>query len=170
MYRRQFLAGTAALAPLLADAAAPTLRERLLGAWRIVDAETVNVKTGTSAPWLGRPRPYTGLIMYLATGYMSVQIGAARPAARDGLGFGELTGDELRAYAETWYGYYGRFEVDEAKAQVRHILEGSLFGFETGLTYVRDVRLDGDRLTLKTVDRVPGPDGDTFNRLVWKRA
>ena len=32
------------------------------------------------------------------------------------------------------------------------MLEGSLFGFETGLTYVRHVRLDGDVLTLTTVD------------------
>ena len=170
MYRRQFLAGTAALAPLLAAAAAPTLRERLVGAWRLVDAETVNVKSGTSGPWLGRPRPYTGLVMYLATDYTSVHIGAARPAPRDGLGFGEITDDEMRAYAQTWYGYDGRFEVDEAQSQVRHILEGALFRFETGLTYVRDVRLEGDLLTLKPVDRVPGPDGDTFNRLVWKRA
>ena len=101
MVRRQFLAGAAAFAPLVAVAAAPTLRERLLGAWRIVDAETVNVKSGASRPWLGRPRPYTGLIVYFANGYMSVQIGAARPASRDGLSFGELSRDEMRAYAET---------------------------------------------------------------------
>ncbi len=170
MDRRQWLAASAAFAPLVAGAAAPSLRERLVGAWRVVDAETVNAASGTSRPWLGRPRPYSGLILYHACGYMSVQIGAARAAARDGLDFGDLTEAELRGYAETWYAYYGRFEVDEAKVQVRHVLEGSLFGFETGLTYVRDVHLERNVLTLTTVDRDPGPDGDTFNRLVFRRA
>jgi hypothetical protein len=170
MKRRAFLGGAAALLPLMRSPQSHTLWDRILGAWRIRDAETVNVTTGESSPWLGRPRPYAGLIMYLPTGLMSVQIGAARPPARPDAGFGTLSSDERLAYADTWYAYYGRFEVDERQARVRHIIEGSLFAFETGRTLVRAVSFENDILTLRTVDLLEGPNGDTFNRLTWTRA
>ena len=168
MDRRDFFIGAAALIPVAAAAQAPTLRDRVLGAWRIIDAETVNVTTGAKTPWLGRPRPYTGIIMYLPNGLMSVQIGAARPAPRAGAGFGSLSNDEMRSYAETWYAYYGRFEIDEERSQVRHFVEGSLFAFETGVTYVRTVSLNDGVLSLRTVDLLSGPEG-TYNQLTWAR-
>jgi hypothetical protein len=169
MIRREFLAGAAALMPVVASGQSSSLRERVLGAWRIRDAETVNVTTGKTRPWLGRPRPYSGIIVYLPSGFMSVQIGAARPPARAGAGFGTLSADEKIAYADTWYAYYGRFEIDERQSQVRHFIEGSLFAFETGATLVRALSLENDVLTLRTVDLLKGPDGDTFNRLTWTR-
>ena len=140
MKRRDFLGGAAALIPAVASGQSPLLRDRVLGAWRIRDAETVNVTSNKFEPWLGRPRPYSGMIAYLPNGLMSVQIGAARPPARTGAGFGALSADEKIAYADTWYAYYGRFEIDE-----RHVL------------------------TLRTVDLLKGPEGETFNRLTWTR-
>ena len=175
MDRRTFIAATAALIPTGVTAAAPdstparTLREQVLGAWRIIDAETVNVTTGAVAPWSGRPRPYAGVIVYLPNGIMSVQIGAARPEPRAGVGFGNMSDADLQGYAATWYAYYGRFEIDEEQSQVRHFIEGSLLSFETGKTYVRSVHLEGDVLTLTTLNLDKGPDGDTFNRLSWRR-
>ena len=169
MKRRDFLGGAATLIPAVASAQSSSLRDRVLGAWRILDAETVNVTTGASRPWLGRPRPYSGMIAYLPNGLMSVQIAAARPPARSGAGFGALSAEEKIAYADTWYAYYGRFEIDERQSQVRHFIEGSLFAFETGVTLVRAVSFENDVLTLRTVDLLKGPDGDTFNRLTWAR-
>jgi Lipocalin-like domain len=169
MDRRDFFIGAAAMLPAAASAQTLTLRDRVLGAWRIIDAETVNVNTGVKKPWLGRPRPYSGIIMYLPNGLMSVQIGAARPAPRAGAGFGSLSDEDTRSYAETWYAYYGRFEIDEEKSQVRHFIEGSLFAFETGVTLVRTLRLDDGVLTLRTVDLLKGPEGETFNQLTWVR-
>ena len=170
MHRREFIGGAGALLPLARSSQSGPLRDRILGAWRIRDAETVNVTTGASSPWLGRPRPYAGLIVYLPNGLMSVQIGAARPPARPGAGFGTLSQEERITYADTWYAYYGRFEVDEGQARVRHTIEGSLFAFETGKTLVRAVSLEDGILTLRTVDLLKGPSGDTFNRLTWVRA
>jgi len=170
MDRRTFVASATYLLPFGAAAAqARSLRDRLLGAWRIIDAAAVNVTTGARKLWLGRPRPYSGVIMYLPNGMMSVQIGAARPAPRPGAKLGSLSNDDLRSYAETWYGYYGRFEIDEGHSQVRHHIAGSLFPFETGTTYVRTVKMDGDVLTLKTLDLDKSPEGDTFNELTWAR-
>jgi hypothetical protein len=169
MDRRNFFIGAAAMLPVAASAQAPTLRDRVLGAWRILDAETVNVATGARGPWRDRPRPYSGIIMYLPNGLMSVQIGAARPNARAGATFDSLSDEEARSYFETWYAYYGRFEVDEEKSQVRHFVEGSLFAFETGVTLVRTLRLEDDVLTLRTVNLLNGPAGETFNELTWAR-
>lgn len=168
MDRRDLFVGAAAFIPLAAAAQAPTLRDRVLGAWRIIDAETVNVTTGVKTPWLGRPRPYSGIIMYLPNGLMSVQIGAARPTPRAGADFGSLSDDETRSYADTWYAYYGRFEIDEEKSQVRHFVEGSLYAFETGVTYVRTVSLNDGVLSLRTIDALSGPQG-TYNQLTWAR-
>src|ERR1700759_3229096 len=94
MLRRLFLAG-AALAPsaALADTP-PTLRDRLLGAWRIVDAETGNVATGASSLWQGNPSPYAGIILYQPNGWMSVNIGAARPKPRPDASFGTISDAE----------------------------------------------------------------------------
>ena len=170
MQRRAFLAGTMAALPAAATAASLTLKEQLLGAWKIKDAETVNVTTGASQPWLGRPRPYSGILVYLPNGLMSVQIGAARERARADAGFGKLSADEKIAYLDTYYGYYGRFEINEAQSKVRHFVDGALFAFETGVTLVRTFSLKNDVLTLKTDNLSASAAGATFNRLTWTRA
>ena len=48
MDRRNFIAGTAGLLPVAVSAQVQTLRDRVLGAWRILDAETVNLATGAT--------------------------------------------------------------------------------------------------------------------------
>ena len=170
MQRRTFLAGTMAVLPAAELTASAPLRDQILGAWKIDDAETVNIETGASKPWLGRPRPSKGLLVSLPSGLMSVQISAARERASADAGFGKLSADEKIAYLDTYYGYYGRFEVDEAQSKVRHLIQGSLFAFETGATLVRTFSLKDGVLTLKTDNLQASADGATFNRLTWTRA
>ena len=88
-------------------------------------------------------------------------------------GFGKLSADEKIAYLDTYYGYYGyygRFEIDEAQSKVRHLIQGSLFAFETGVTLVRTFSLKDSVLTLKTDNLQASPNDATFNRLTWSRA
>ena len=169
MDRRDFFVGVAATIPVVASAQAPTLRDRILGAWRIIDAETVNVTTGVTAPWLGRPPPNTCIIIYKTKGQISLQNSDARGAPRAGAGNGEQTLSPARRRQRVEYAYYGRFEIDEEKSQVRHFIEGSLFAFETGATLVRTVRLNDGVLSLRTVDLLAGPEGETYNQLTWAR-
>lgn len=175
MDRRTFV-GAAALLPAaglgsaVAFAETRSLRDQILGAWRILDAETVNETTGVRTPWLGRPRPYSGIIIYLPNGMMAVQIGAARGPNRADAGLLNLSGDEKVALVDTYYAYHGRFEVDEVDSKIRHFVEHSLFESETGATLVRTVSLVGGVLTLSTDNRLVGPGGATFNRLTWTRA
>ena len=175
MYRRTFIAGAAILpasAPLTPTAAlarSSALRDKVLGAWRILDAETVNVKTGATAPWLGRPRPYSGMIIYLPNGLMAVQIGAARAPSRADSDLKNLSNEEKTDLLDTYYAYHGRFEIDEAVSKVRHFVEHALFESEAGVTLVRTISLAGNVLTLSTDNLLAGPDGPTFNRLKWTR-
>ena len=163
------LPSAALLIPAAAIAKSSALRAQVLGLWQIIDAETVNAKTGASAPWLGRKRPYSGTIIYLPNGMMSVQIGAARAPSRADAGPNNMSNEEKIGLFDTYYAYHGRFEIDEAQSKVRHFVEHSLFEFESGRTLVRTIRLSGKILTLSTDNLQPGPDGPTFARLRWTR-
>jgi Lipocalin-like domain len=172
--KRRALLKMAAVSPLAgavaANAHTRTLREQLIGAWRMVDAETVDIATGASAPLSGKRGPYSGLIVYLANGLMSVQFAAQRNVVRVSASRGQLTADEKSAYFDTYFGYFGKFEVDEQERLVRHQPEGSILESQVGRTLVRLIKIDGDLLTLTTEDRRKTATGLTFDRLTWRRA
>ena len=171
--RRRAVLQMVAVSPLAgavaANARSQTLREQLIGAWRMVDAETVDVATGASSPISGKRGPYSGLIVYLANGLMSVQFASQRGAGRASVGRDQLTADEKSAYFETYFGYFGKFEVDEQARLVRHQPEGSILQSQVGRTLVRWIKIDGDLLTLTTEDRRQKATGSTFDRLTWRR-
>lgn len=168
MDRRQVLAGSAlittslAVAPL--EAKATGLRGRMLGSWKLLEPVTIDKATGARSIWDDRPGPYSGMIAYLPNGTMCVHIGSARTSLTTD--WDELTADERLAAANTWYGYFGRFEVDEAKQQVRHLVTGSLQPGEIGRTLVRNVKLNGHVVTLTTETT---PETKTYNQLSWER-
>ena len=74
------------------------------------------------------------------------------------------------AYLDTYYGYFGRFEVDEAQSRVHHFVEASLDPTEVELAYVRLVELKDDLLTLSTTEKRFSTGTGTVNRLTWTRA
>ena len=158
------LAGAVAL-----NARSRTLREQLIGAWRMVDAETVDLATGASSPFSGKRGPYSGLIVYLANGLMSVQFASQRGVVRASVGRDQLTADEESAYFETYFGYFGKFEVDEQARLVRHQPEGSILGSQVGKTLVRWIKIDGDLLTLTTEVSKQTATSSKFDRLTWRR-
>jgi Lipocalin-like domain len=77
--------------------------------------------------------------------------------------------DDARAAAYRRYlGYYGPFVVDEAKAFVTHIVDGSSNPSWVGSRQVRyyDLSADNSQLTLSLRDA----SGRTTQSLVWKRS
>ena len=149
---RRSLLATAAAFPGAAIAAGEEksgLRARLPGAWRLLDAVTV-FASGVTGPWYDRPGPYEGLIIYSASGAMSVQIASARPAAKSPPAFDDMAAADRLKYVGTYYAYFGRFEVNDAAHEVHHFVTTSLDPTETGATYVQKVELARDRLTLTT--------------------
>jgi len=76
---------------------------------------------------------------------------------------------ERLKYLGTYYGYFGRFELDNSESEVHHIIENSLDPTEVGLVYVRKVALSDGRLTLTTELR-PIDGEPRYNRIIWTRA
>jgi len=160
--RRAALAALAASAPALASvASAPTLREQLLGAWRLTDAVTI-LPNGAELSWDGRPAPHKGIIIYAPSGHMSVQIASNRPAAKKKQNLADMPAADRLHYLETYYGYCGRFEVEESQSEVHHLIEYSLDPTEVGVTFIRKVSLAGNKLTLIT-KKDPGDGGIRYN-------
>ncbi|KVD50804.1 hypothetical protein WT97_19650 [Burkholderia sp. MSMB1459WGS] len=146
---------------------ASQLRERLVGAWRLVSYEIRPCDGSPSAYPLGRD--VRGWILYTPDGYMSAQLMAAgRPRYTNG----DLQGgtdDECAAAARGYIAYSGPFQVAD-DGTLTHAMDVSLFPNWIGDVQQRAVMLDGDRLQLGTVApvRIDGREVDAV--LLWARA
>ena len=159
----------AALAIAQEPAAAPVKIQAadLVGAWRLVKIETVRPNAEVIYPFYGKHPE--GLIIYDASGWMSVQITGAMPGTISRDDFLKLPAADRAPWLNEYYAYYGTFEIDEIAHVVTHHIVSSLLPYETATTLRRDVALNGDVLTLLTAPRDEG-GGKTFNRLVWKKS
>jgi hypothetical protein len=145
-----------------------TLRDRLIGAWKLV-SYVEKPEDGSAAVHPLGERPQ-GIIMYTPDGYMSAQL--MRPGRRpfaSGDWF-DGTAEEYREEASTYIAYSGPFHVDEEKKTLTHSMFVSLFPNWTGQTQPRVVQIDGDRLRLST--EAPARSGGkvVMSYLEWKRA
>jgi hypothetical protein len=65
--------------------------------------------------------------------------------------------------------YFGQYTVDEASGSVTQVLEGSLSPGDVGKTVTRDIRVDGDTLTIELATK--SGDGEPVTRtLTWHRS
>ena len=166
MLRRRDVLAAGVLLPGAAKAATSPQADRpssLVGAWSLTEAITI-AAAGHVSPWLGREKG-SGLIVYEATGMMSVQIASARQPLPHGTDFLSLPGDRRLPYLDSYYAYFGRYEFDPASSTVTHFVEASLYPDEVGMTLRRTVALSGNIVTLTTP---PFPDGSR-NVLRWSR-
>ena len=62
----------------------------------------------------------------------------------------ELTPEARREAFDSYYAYYGRFEVDVKEGFVTHHIQGSLLRYEVVTDLKRFFTLSGDRLDLST--------------------
>lgn len=122
----------------------------LVGAWRLVSIEMLRPNGEIIYPFYGR-RP-SGLIVYDASGWMSVQIVAdprpAVPTARSYAAFVDAPAAERAVAADGYYAYFGTFSVDAATTTVTHHLQESLHPGERGADYPRTFTIADGRLTL----------------------
>lgn len=144
------------------------LRERLIGAWKLMSYQEIPVDGSDPFEPLG-PEP-RGLIIYTPDGYMSAQL--AKPDRPD-FGSGDWfagTADDYAAEATSYIAYSGPFHVDEEQQTLTHSMFVSLFPNWTGQTQPRRVKLEDDRLHLGTTSPIQS-SGKTVNSvLVWRRA
>jgi hypothetical protein len=127
-----------------------SLRDQLIGAWRLVGVETIRPNGEVLYPIYGKHPE--GLIVYDRSGWMSVQIAsdpkAQVPATSSRQEFLQAPEKERAAAADAYYAYCGTFTVDSSAATVTHHIRLSLLPGERGEDGVRHVVIDGDRLIL----------------------
>lgn len=145
-----------------------SLRDRLIGAWELVDVIEEPVDGSAARRPMGE-RPL-GLILYTPDGYMSAQIMHRDHVVTASAGAHGRTAEDYAREARTYFAYSGPYEVDEANATVHHTMEVSLFPGWVGQTQPRLVELEGDRLHLSAA--APSPSAGTLvtTHIHWRRA
>ena len=148
-----------------------TLRERLVGTWKLVSL--VGRPVDGSEPFYPMGDKLTGTIMYAPDGYMAVQIMRQdRPKFPSGdwlLG----TDEEIKEAALGYFAYSGPFLIDEANMVLTHSLSVSLDPNWLGQVQRRAVRIEEDLLHLSTETPIESELSEgkaTMYYLTWKRA
>ncbi len=144
------------------------LRERLIGAWRLVDV----VEEPVDGSPVHRPhgeRPI-GLILYTSDGFMSAQIMESDRPAVLSPDWSDLAPEEYAEEARGYFAYCGSFEVDEAAGTVTHSVEASLFPGWVGSAQLRVVKFDGEALELSSASPALSGGAQVITRLRWERA
>lgn len=143
-----------------------SLRERLIGAWTLVEYTVTDDAGIVSHPMSEQA---AGFIIYTPDGYMSAQLMTpGRPAYASGdMHHGDV--DEESAAARGYIAYSGPFYVDEAAGRLQHTMQVCLFPNWLGNIQERYIDLQGDRLTLSS-DPIPFDGRPQTPRLVWQRA
>ena len=143
-------------------------RGAFVGAWKLVRIDYTGSKGNMKDPKFGPGSE--GLIVYDASGWMSVQIVTlGRPTIPLPPAVIDTPHEaQLKAAAmDTYYAYFGTWTFDVDKQIVTHHRTASLFPYETGTDAVRDARFDGRYLSLIVHE---SEDGDPRTRiLVWER-
>jgi hypothetical protein len=145
-----------------------TLRERLIGAWKLVSY--VEKPVDGSPPFHPMGEKPEGIIMYTPDGYMSAQLmRPGRPQFASGDWFSG-TDREIKEEAMGYIAYSGAFHTDEANQTLTHSMFVSLFPNWLGQTQPRVVKIEGDMLYLSTAAPIMSGGKKTMSYLSWKRA
>jgi hypothetical protein len=163
--------GTTGVTPSLAQpgvASSRSLRETLIGAWRLVSSVETDIKTGAVDRPLGdKPE---GLILYTPDGYMSAQLSAAdRPNFESGDMY-KGKPQEYVAAGLSYLAYSGPYYVDEVNRIVDHEMFVSLFPNWKGQRQSRIVKLDDKELHLSPNRPLMFNGSLKMPTIIWRRA
>jgi len=147
---------------------AEKLRDRLVGAWKLVSCVEEPVDGSAHSFPLGQ-NP-VGIIMYTSDGYMSAQLMAANRVVFASGDWFDGTADEYRYQASTYIAYSGPFSAEEEKRILTHSMFVSLFPNWTGQVQTRVVEVDGDILHLSTASPIKSAGKIVMAHLRWRRA
>ncbi len=131
--------------------------KELVGAWRLVSFEEREANGETIHPYGERP---AGLLVYDASGRMSVQIMRRDREQLSSNDLNEVAPDDLKCAVEGFTAFFGSYEVDEQECTVIHRVEGHLLPNSVGKNLKRRFELSGNRLILIPTEN---------RRVVWER-
>jgi len=150
---------------------ANSTRQSLVGAWRLKRIERLGANGPIVEPFYQSDSD--GLIVYDASGWMSVQIlGRHRPsietpAQRTGSPTEQTNQPIKAALLDSYYAYFGTWQVDEATRTVTHQISGALYPDETGMRYAQQVSFEDDCMIFSISDQKNGQV--IVRRKVWQR-
>ena len=135
-----------------ANVASPgTDREHIapfLGSWDLVSFEHVLPSGEASEPFGNSP---VGLLVYQADGRMSAQLSTGNSTKLSSDDSLAVSLEEAAGAWRTYFGYWGRFQVNDKEGVVVHRVQGSSFPNWIGTDQARHFRFDGaNRLILET--------------------
>lgn len=141
-----------------------SLREQLIGHWRLMSLTAVHERD-IEYP-MGQD--LEGVITYEPTAHMAMQIMRyLRPSFVSG-DMDRGTPEELAAAVSGYSAYFGTYSVDETARVVTHHVKGSLFPNWVGTDQRREIRIDGNSLTLTSQPILSEGKMRVF-RAEWKR-
>ena len=144
-----------------------TVRELLLGAWRLVGWRITSAGRASEPFGPGAD----GLIVYTADGWMNASIARADRARLSAGSVRQASDSEQCAAFESYFNYAGRYTLRaiDGVAHVVHSVQFSLNPNFVGSEQVRRIHFDGDdRLSLSADEPVGG--GLRQHCLDWRRA
>jgi hypothetical protein len=144
--------------------AAPAVRNRFLGVWRLISCERKSADGRLDYPYGEKP---VGRITYDKAGRMSAQL--MRPGRRStmppgvSLIAGAASSEELREAVSGFMAYFGTFDVDESTQTVIHHVQACLVPSWVATDLKRTYRFNANRLVL-TAATTTG-----VLELIWER-
>jgi Lipocalin-like domain len=142
---------------------AVTDTQRFVGVWELEGIE--DFSEGSKGPAPGFERP-VGLLIYLASGWMSVNFaGSSRPPF---LREFSPTLAALAAAGSAYGGYAGRWEVIEARHEVLHHVETAFIPNRVGRTIRRSYAFEENLLLLRPIALSAGEEAPN-RTLRWRR-
>ena len=164
------LAPICGAAPADCGGSAHVTRQQLVGAWRLMGIEYSDSSGQIADPFYQAHS--TGLIVYDSSGWMSVHISAAHrrtfevPASRSTSTTPRNAPLKAAAF-DTYYAYFGTWDLDEASSVVTHHVESSLIPAETGLHYAQKAAIEANRLIFTVCTTTRGEQ--SVRRKIWER-
>jgi Lipocalin-like domain len=130
--------------------------DRFVGTWRLVSFVGYDADGRETSSY--GPRPL-GCLTYDKGGRMSVQIARSDPRPfKSGDPF-RASPEELKDAFDGYFGYFGRYTVDERAGTVTHHIEGGSYPNFVGTDQRRLFTWQGDRLVLSAPpERMGGSD------------
>jgi hypothetical protein len=143
-----------------------TLASQLVGTWRLVSREDRTADGERRIdPSLGADP--VAILVYDAAGNFAAQF-MKRDRSSDDVPVTRQATVNNSAAVNGYDAYFGTYTVHEATGAVRQVLQGSLSPGDVGKVVTREMRVDGDTLTIVLATT---NDGEPVTRtLIWSRA
>jgi len=143
----------------------PSARERLIGTWRLVSAETSEAD-GSFQPFPEYGPHPIGYLMYDNTGHMCVTL--ANPNPPHWADPEKPTDAERALTHKGMMAYCGTYEVREKEGQVIHRPELAEWPHYIGSDQVRNFRFEGNRLILFGEETRPSGERRRY-QIAWEQ-